>query len=46
LFGLLLDARNNSQELAASRDVSAEEAAYHETEAVEQFLDEQYQIER
>lgn len=46
LFNELLDARNNSQEVAASRGVSAEEAAYHETEAVEQFLDEQYQIER
>jgi antirestriction protein ArdC len=46
LFNELLDARNNSQEVAASRNVSAEEAAYHETEAVEQFLDEQYQIER
>jgi hypothetical protein len=46
LFGLLLDARNTSQEITASRDVSAEEAAYHETEAVEQFLDEQYRIER
>ncbi|QEC78956.1 zincin-like metallopeptidase domain-containing protein [Mucilaginibacter ginsenosidivorax] len=46
LFNELLDARNNSQEVAASRSVSAEEAAYHETEAVEQFLDEQYQIER
>lgn len=46
LFNELLDARNNSQDVAASRGVSAEEAAYHETEAVEQFLDEQYQIER
>lgn len=46
LFNELLDARNNSQEVAASRGVSVEEAAYHETEAVEQFLDEQYQIER
>jgi antirestriction protein ArdC len=46
LFNELLDARNNSQEVAASRGVSAEEATYHETEAVEQFLDEQYQIER
>lgn len=46
LFGLLLDARNTSQEITASRGVSAEEAAYHETEAVDQFLDEQYQIER
>lgn len=46
LFNELLDARNNSQEVAASRGVSAEEAAYHETEAIEQFLDEQYQIER
>jgi antirestriction protein ArdC len=46
LFNELLDVRNNSQEVAASRGVSAEEAAYHETEAFEQFLDEQYQIER
>jgi antirestriction protein ArdC len=46
LFNELLDARNNSQEVAASRGVSVEEAAYHETEAVEQFLDEQYQVER
>ena len=46
LFGLLLDARNNSQEVSLDRGVSAEETAYHETEAVEQFLDEQYQIER
>jgi antirestriction protein ArdC len=46
LFNELLDARNNSQEVAASRGVSAEETAYPETEAIEQFLDEQYQIER
>jgi len=46
LFNELLDARNNSQEATIDRGASAEEAAYHETEAVEQFLDEQYQIER
>jgi antirestriction protein ArdC len=46
LFNELLDARNNSQEVSSSRGISAEEAAYHETEAVEQSLDEQYQIER
>jgi antirestriction protein ArdC len=46
LFGLLLDARNNSQEVSRDRGTSAEETAYHETEAVEQYLDEQFQIER
>jgi antirestriction protein ArdC len=46
LFGLLLDARNNSQEVSRDRSTSAEEIAHHETEAVEQHLDEQYQIER
>jgi antirestriction protein ArdC len=46
LFGLLLDARNNSQEVSRDRSTSAEEIAQHETEAVEQHLDEQYQIER
>lgn len=46
LFGLLLDARNNSQEVSRDRGTSAEEAAYHENEAVDQYLDEQYQIER
>jgi len=46
LFNELLDARNNSQTVSSSRGISAEEAVYHETEAVEQFLDEQYQIER
>jgi antirestriction protein ArdC len=46
LFNELLDARNNSQEATIDRGASAEEAAYHETEAVEQYLDEQYQIER
>lgn len=46
LFNELLDARNNSQEIGASRGVSSEKADYHETEAVEQYLDEQYQIER
>lgn len=46
LFNELLDARNNSQEVILDRGASAEEAAYHETEAVEQYLDEQYQIER
>ncbi|SDE62333.1 Antirestriction protein ArdC [Mucilaginibacter pineti] len=46
LFKELLDARNNSQEMGLDRGASAEEAAYHETEAVEQYLDEQFQIER
>jgi len=47
LFGELLEARNNSQEVSADRGISAaEEAEHHETEAVEQYLDEQYQIER
>jgi len=46
LFNELLDARNNSKEATIDRGASAEEAAYHETEAVEQYLDEQYQIER
>lgn len=46
LFGLLLDARNNSQEVSRDHGTSAEEAAYHENEAVDQYLDEQYQIER
>lgn len=46
LFGLLLDARNNSQEVSRDRGTSAEETAYHEIEAVEQYLDEQFQIER
>jgi len=47
VFGELLEARNNSQENALDRGASnEEEAAYQETEAVEQYLDEQYQIER
>lgn len=46
LFSLLLDARNNSQEVSRDRGASAEEIAHHETEAVEQYLDQQYQIER
>ena len=46
LFNELLDARNNSQEVSSSRGISAEAAAYDETEAVDQSLDEQYQIER
>jgi antirestriction protein ArdC len=47
LFASLIEARNNSQEVAVDRAASTEEeAAYHENEAVEQFLDEQYQIER
>jgi len=47
LFASLIEARNNSQEVAVDRNAStAEEAAYHENEAVEQFLDDQYQIER
>lgn len=47
LFGELLEARNNSQEVGASRNSSIDEdAEYHETEAVEQYLDEQYQAER
>jgi len=46
LFNELLEARNNSQELSFDRGAAAEEAAYHETEAIEQYLDEQFQIER
>lgn len=47
LFASLIEARNNSQEVAVDRAASTEEeAAYHENEAVEQYLDEQYQIER
>jgi hypothetical protein len=46
LFGLLLDTRNNSQEVSRDRGNTAEEIAHHETEAVEQYLDQQYQIER
>ncbi|WP_114941278.1 zincin-like metallopeptidase domain-containing protein [Mucilaginibacter endophyticus] len=46
LFGFLLDARNNSQELTASRGVSATETAYQESEGVDKFENEQYEIER
>ncbi|MEZ2336969.1 zincin-like metallopeptidase domain-containing protein [Mucilaginibacter sp. RCC_168] len=46
LFNELLDARNNSQEVSSSRGISTDESAYYETEAVEQSLDDQYQIER
>ena len=41
LFGQLLEARNNSQEMAINN-----EAEYHEIEEVEEFLDNEYQIER
>lgn len=46
LFNELLDVRNHSQEVSVNQGTSVEEAAHHETEAVEQYLDEQYQIER
>jgi antirestriction protein ArdC len=47
LFGQLLEARNNSQEISAGREnLTEDEIAYHENEAVEEFLDNQLQMER
>ncbi|WP_426584208.1 zincin-like metallopeptidase domain-containing protein [Mucilaginibacter sp. R-33] len=46
LFGFLLEARNNSQELTVSRGAAAGETVYQGSGAVEQIQNEQYQIER